>query len=1095
MHRRHRGAASALLAALLLPSHRLALLLSGMSSALAFQASVGTVDAGRGRNRKDERMRRRGRSVERSPADPFHPPPPPPSSYLAPHGDFKPRPRRQSKGFLLSREGEQDFIQATSEEEKVGVNDGAVGSGYALHKAATENDADGDGGHYYDFNLYGNGGSTGSKVGGYRTQKEQMDTASTEWMHQNTKDLLDEMVVPLGQLTGDDVSTITGLMAAWAKSKSKEGARTVERLLKRIVDDMNSGNVDVRVTTRMYTMSIDAWAKVGGIAAAERAHIIHEGMMETNKKTGDPLIRPTTISYNALLNSWSKSRSSKAPLVAEAIFHEMLERYRRGDDAVRPDVVSFTAVIDAWAKSGKPGAGHRALNLLQIMEDLSSGEREERDEVKPNVYTYSAAINAFAKSPDVDAPQKAENLLKYMKQRCEAGDWQSKPNSVNYNSCINAWGRSKEPGSAKKATAILERMLRPAEEGGDDVEPDFLSFSLAVSAWAHSADPESTRRSEEMLLRMERWAISKKRSLASSGALPHHRIELDVEAYNAVLIGLSRCQEQDAPRRALAILRRMLDLAETGFESARPTSKSWNSVLNTFSRTREPGIAQKAEQLLKWMIREGSKPDAFSFAAVLHAYQKNSEAGAAHRADAIVREMEKRYQAGQLGDGPDVFHYTIVCACWAKSGERIAARRCAQILDHMNQQFEDGNAKIKPNIRTFNAVIDAHARSKDVEEAEKILFQLLSDFESGEGDLKPDAFTFNAVINAWTRTRRRDGGTRAEAVLDKLLNFHRNGNAEILPDSRSFSHIVDYYTRQRELDAPMKAEKMLNRMIEMYEAGYTNLCPNIYPFTNVINAYANSKQPYSGKCAERVLRKMTDLKKRHNLGRLKVTSMAANAVLQAWANTGESNAGEMAEAILNEMEKEYHAGNPDIKPSTRSYGLAISAWAKSRVNNKAHRALSVLNRMVREYKGGNDGARPNVQAYNSCINACAFTDGPQENQLQAFDLAKSIVQELYDCEFGAPTGATFGTFIKACGRLNLPRDIVAENLESSFLKCRDMGLVNDFVLTQLRYSSPDGLYRQLLGDDIIPRDGPEKIRVEVENIPLEWRRNVPDKIK
>lgn len=349
-------------------------------------------------------------------------------------------------------------------------------------------------------------------------------------------------------------------------------------------------------------------------------------------------------------------------------------------------------------------------------------------------------------------------------------------------------------------------------------------------------------------------------------------------------------------------------------------------------------------------------------------------------------------------------------------------------------------------------------------------------------------------INAWTKSRRRDSGQRAERVLDKLLLFHKDGHPEVLPDSRSFSHIIDYYARSRRkdrLDGPMRAERLLNRMIEMYEQGYDSLAPSFVSFTNVINAYVHSKQPYSGKCAERIQLTMIELAERKKLSALKSNTIIANAVISAWGNSGEENAGEKAESILGDMERRYDSGNNEMKPNTSSYRGVVAAWGKSRAAGKAQRAYAVLRRMVLQYEKGNKSCKPNAHVYTAVINAAAFADGTEKEQREAFDLAKSTLNELYDSEYGGPTAAAFGSFMKAAGRLKIPKSVVLENLECAFSKCRELGLVNDFVLTQLRYSSPDGLYRRLLGD-LIPSDGPEKIRIEVDVLPFEWRQNVPN---
>jgi hypothetical protein len=245
----------------------------------------------------------------------------------------------------------------------------------------------------------------------------------SSWLEQATEEVLDKSRIPLGQLTSDDVESISVLMANWAKRKSTQSAIQVETLLKRVVDDHNYGNSSVKVTTRMYTMAIDAWAKTGGKEAAERASAIHRHMVEQYKITGDTNIKPSTISYNAVINAWSKSglnNMEEAALRAEGILNEMLEEWRRerqdthdqnqskerrfigpttklgpdfydddeyyGDDknsaAVKPDVVSFTSVIDTWAKSGKKNGAAKAMNLLKQMEKLYVEEGQQG--MKPN---------------------------------------------------------------------------------------------------------------------------------------------------------------------------------------------------------------------------------------------------------------------------------------------------------------------------------------------------------------------------------------------------------------------------------------------------------------------------------------------------------------------------------------------------------------------------------------------------------------------------------------------------------------------------------------------------------------------------------------
>ena len=64
---------------------------------------------------------------------------------------------------------------------------------------------------------------------------------------------------PLGALSEEDLGAITTLMTSWAKKGlQSQSAIMVERLLKRIIDDMNAGNEAVHVNTHLYTIVSDS---------------------------------------------------------------------------------------------------------------------------------------------------------------------------------------------------------------------------------------------------------------------------------------------------------------------------------------------------------------------------------------------------------------------------------------------------------------------------------------------------------------------------------------------------------------------------------------------------------------------------------------------------------------------------------------------------------------------------------------------------------------------------------------------------------------------------------------------------------------------
>jgi len=80
------------------------------------------------------------------------------------------------------------------------------------------------------------------------------DVPDGEQLEEATDSILKNSEESLGKLTAEDATSITNLMMGWSRRWSVEGAMAVEKLLKRVVEDMSAGNTEVHVTTQMYTI-------------------------------------------------------------------------------------------------------------------------------------------------------------------------------------------------------------------------------------------------------------------------------------------------------------------------------------------------------------------------------------------------------------------------------------------------------------------------------------------------------------------------------------------------------------------------------------------------------------------------------------------------------------------------------------------------------------------------------------------------------------------------------------------------------------------------------------------------------------------------
>ena len=802
---------------------------------------------------------------------------------------------------------------------------------------------------------------------------------------------------------------------------------------------------------------------------------------------------PNTINYNSVLNAWSRASryDPYSAIHAEKILLEQMERpLSEGGDAVEPDALSYSLVVHAWLRGcrGNIGPGPPPSSF------------------RPRKRNYT----------DIERIHKAIEIV----DRLEAWARKTHANRMVGN------GQSSRDGSKR----------------GDNFEGE---GDEAVD------NKHSSSRSSSYTFRQHNKAR-----------------DLDVEVYNSILVAFSREQGGDHAASVMKLLDRMERISDDlDMPSVRPNQRSYNVALDVIAKSamiantslsgyyykekkqiidnKRPGqhfnplfAGRAAESILSRMLARDFRPDAYTFASVLNTYQRipNGKLDAALAADAVVRGMESLHLHGKIDQPPDVFHYTMVCACWSRSGEQgVAGERCSEILRHMQQRDKAGFLRVRPNIRTFNAVIDSHAYNGRVAEAEDMLLSMVDNYESSaarsmdgiedeELPIRPDSFSFNTVIQQWARTRTPEGGRRGELILDRMLEFHHAGNADVRPDERSFSYIIYHYTKgagRMAPDAPDRAFNLLRKMIEMYRQGYTDLMPShqnrtnpIFAFTSVIDAHSVLRRNDSGLIGAGLLDSMTNLGEK--IESLRPNTYACLSVLYGWSSCGSIDAGERATELLHRMEADMKdaasRGEESIMRTTqRCYILAQTAWARSQSEKKATGALKVLHMMEKNYAEQNLDARPTVQAYSMVLNACAFADSVEvdgkivkaspKQQMKAFQIAELIMGRLGKEPYPnvKSTSMTYGTFIKCCGRLDLPNNVAQESASRAFADCCQTGYVSDFVFTQLRYALPPEKFLNVLVKNghkkdskgkSLSRDGKRIRPVRLDDLPEEWKRCV-----
>jgi len=178
-----------------------------------------------------------------------------------------------------------------------------------------------------------------------------------------------------------------------------------------------------------FNAVIDAFAKSGESAAAEKAEGILKHMEYLYESGQNIDAKPNVRSFNSVINAWAKSGDENAAQKAEQVLDRMEKLYAAGNNDVKPDATSFSTVINAWARSRNYGKADRVLNIFRHMKDLYL---KGNDSVKPNTILYNAVMNACAFTVgDISEQSRAMEIAYTMMQELEKSSFGS-PDQVSY---------------------------------------------------------------------------------------------------------------------------------------------------------------------------------------------------------------------------------------------------------------------------------------------------------------------------------------------------------------------------------------------------------------------------------------------------------------------------------------------------------------------------------------------------------------------------------------------------------------------------------------------------------------------------------------
>ena len=401
-----------------------------------------------------------------------------------------------------------------------------------------------------------------------KTRIKDRNTSSTA--HSNNSGNLESRTSHLlestpGSMNLGRLRQAKGMLHLWSKKSSTHGAKMAEAILERLVKEA-AVHENIRVTATVYNQCMNAWSRSGDEKAALRVHDILKRMHSRHDEDPIKAPEPDTISYNTLLHTWSVSNDEQATKQAEELIRIMQEKKRMNPNgAVIPTTWSYNLVMLAYAnRVGEYGTAKAAEDWLLRLSELSvdNGPR-------PDTFSFNIVLLAWTNSGDEKGPDRALELLKlFIKLSNEGHD--VVPDASSFTTVISAYAQR---GDAMKAQEVLYLTREVNLPEQTDLTP---CFNAVIDSWAKSSAEDAGHMAETVL----REALSY--SSESHGVI----VKPNTITFTACLDAHLKSDNPRALENAEQFLQKMIDDFRSGLWDTGPTTKTFNCIINAWSKSR-----------------------------------------------------------------------------------------------------------------------------------------------------------------------------------------------------------------------------------------------------------------------------------------------------------------------------------------------------------------------------------------------------------------------------------------------------------------------------------------------------------------------------
>jgi PPR repeat len=451
---------------------------------------------------------------------------------------------------------------------------------------------------------------------------------------------------------------------------------------------------------------------------------------------------------------------------------------------------------------------------------------------------------------------------------------------------------------------------------------------------------------------------------------------LSEESWNSSFTALYFWKRQDL-NRCFQILDRLVQ-EEGKASNGELTTDHLNEVIQQWSETLDSNISSK-DVLRKLKTYRAHAPELFpdskTYNMILDAAVNRDDEDAHEMAEKLVDEVIQNVD-GNPFLRPNTRLFTTAIQALAKGRVPDAPQRAEALFARMRDMSRDGLPGVRPNQKTYNALLQAWCSRGDPIEAAPRAERLLMEMPV------PNAVNFAKVLKLWRLSNAPGSSDRMLSVFALMKERYKTGNGMVKPTGYVYGEVL----RGLSYDGQARqAETILQELIDLYEeTDDPTLAPKREYFTSLIYAWSKSGESDAPQRAENILQLMQDMARRYESEDMQPDATSFNCTIHAYAQSGSPEAYRRASFILRRMWDLHEGGMPNLKPNHYSYMFVLDALVKSKQSDAALKATSLLRSMHARRLTGDDDLIPTTQIYNAILELWAksgLPSAPEEAEL------------------------------------------------------------------------------------------------------------------